>query len=139
MTETNEYNFIDPRIWGRPTWDANYYIVLAYPDKPSEQDKIDMKNYFMSFGKVLPCGTCRDNYKQHLAELPIEPNLESREKLVKWLVSMENAVRKTQGRKEITYEEVLKRYLNKDTQPSLLSNIAIPAIVLGGLIILSKI
>jgi hypothetical protein len=134
MSENN--NFIDPRIWGRPTWDANYYIVLAYPDKPSLQDKEDMKTYFMSLGKVIPCGSCRENYKQHLLELPIEPNLVSREKLVKWLISMENAVRKTQGRRDLTYEEVIDRYVKKEN--SSLSSLAIPTIILGGLLIFSK-
>ena len=43
-----------------------HFIALAYPEKPSEEQKKNYKIFFDSLKNVLPCILCSNNYKKHL-------------------------------------------------------------------------
>ena len=36
------YN-INPKKWGRAYWETSHYITIAYPDSPTNEDKIIVK------------------------------------------------------------------------------------------------
>lgn len=101
-------------IWGPSQWEALHNITFNYPHNPTDDDKEKYYNYFMALSYVLPCCTCRDNFKKHLSEgetkLTME-HLANRESLTKWLHFFHQAVCKRLGFEyDISYERMCKRY-----------------------------
>jgi hypothetical protein len=47
---------ITPEIWGPHGWKFMHYVALAYPAKPTEEDKKNYKIFFESIQNILPCG-----------------------------------------------------------------------------------
>jgi len=111
------YN-IDPKLWGPSLWKFSHYYTLAYPDKPTEEDINNTRNFFSNLYKYLPCEKCRYNYQQHLLKTPLTNKvLQSRTNLVLWLLNLHNQVNIMTGKKEITYDEFENIYINKDEKP----------------------
>jgi hypothetical protein len=66
-------------------------ITFAYePDKQKDA----MREFFETLPFVLPCKYCRANLIEHYEALPLEPALQSRERLTKWLYDIHNLVSK---------------------------------------------
>jgi hypothetical protein len=107
-------NNIDPKIWGRPTWDALYYIAFAYSDNPSQIEKTSMHSFMNLVGKVLPCEKCRFNYTNHIQMHPLtDLQLASRYNLVNWLLSINNEVNYSQGKPKLTYDDIVTKYFSE--------------------------
>lgn len=104
------YN-IDPKKWGESYWKMSHYITFAYPDFPTNEDKFVVKTHFENLKYLLPCANCRAHYSQHLTMFPLTDSiLESRYKLIKWLVDLHNQVNKRNGKKEYSINEVIQMY-----------------------------
>lgn len=106
------YN-ISPVLWGSHGWKFAHYVTLAYPDNPNEETKNLYRTFFVDmFGRVLPCESCRLNYKKHLEELPLTDEiLSSRNKFIYWFVDIHNLVNDEIGKRKITYDEFNKIYI----------------------------
>ena len=106
-------NNISPVIWGSSGWNFLHYITFTYPNNPTEQEKETYLNFFSLVGKVLPCKNCRINYENHQEKYPLNDLvLSNKENLVKWLINVHNEVNLKNGKKILTYDEVLQNYLN---------------------------
>jgi hypothetical protein len=101
---------MNQNIWGSSLWFSLHTITMNYPNIPTYVDKQDYKNFFISLQYVIPCSVCRKNYQRHLKELPIENALESRQKLVYWLIDIHNLVNAEIGKKIMSYKNVIKKY-----------------------------
>lgn len=97
-TDPNIDNGMMTKVWGPPGWLFLHCITFGYPFKidnnnPEHREKRDhFINFFHYLGRVLPCKYCRNSYIEYMKELPVEKNLESREKLTKWLYDMHNKI-----------------------------------------------
>jgi len=104
---------ITPEIWGPHGWKFMHYVALAYPAKPTPEQKNEYKIFFESIQNILPCGMCSYNYKKHLKELPMDDKvLESNINLLKWTIDMHNKVNVQNGKREYTSEEVVNLLIN---------------------------
>jgi len=83
---------MDTRFWGPDGWKLLHSIVEGYPSKPSKEDKMTYKNFFLTIEHILPCIYCRRSFKQYLGELPLEPYLKNKKMLTEWLYIMHNKV-----------------------------------------------
>jgi len=101
---------MNQNIWGPPTWFSLHSITFMYPLHPSELDKYNYKNFFVSYQHVLPCSVCRKNYARHLKESPIDDALKSRKDLVYWMIDLHNLVNAETGKKFMNPSKVIKRY-----------------------------
>lgn len=102
---------MNPEIWGPHAWFFLHTITFNYPDNPNKEDKINMKDYIYSFSKIIPCYTCKKHFMEQLKETPITDNvLNSREKLIDWMINAHNVVNKRNGKKVWTTDEVMKYY-----------------------------
>ena len=101
-----------PEVWGPHAWIFLHSITLEYPNNPSSDDKLNVKNFMNSLGKVIPCQKCKVNFNNHLEKNPLTDEiLMSKSNLVKWLIDIHNSVNKMNNKKEMTYEESLKNLL----------------------------
>jgi hypothetical protein len=103
---------MNQNIWGSHLWFSLHTITLNYPLKPTDEDKENYKNFFISLKNVIPCSVCKKNYKRHLNEHPIDNQLNSRKDLVYWMIDIHNMVNGEIGKKILSYETVLKKYEN---------------------------
>ncbi len=101
---------MNQNIWGPHLWFSLHTISFNYPLKPTEEDKKNYKDFFMSMKNVIPCSVCKKNYLRHLNELPIDNVLNNRKDLVYWVIDLHNMVNGETGKKIWSPEAVLKKY-----------------------------
>ncbi len=109
----------DPKIWGPHAWFFLETVVMAYPIKPTNEDKSKILLFFNTLQYVIPCDKCRINYSRHLKEHPLTNKiLEDRDNLFKWIVTIHNLVdtSKKKTTKEV-YNYYIDQYNENNTQP----------------------
>ena len=98
---------MDPQLWGPSAWYFLHSLTFSYPENPTQKEKKSIKDFFSSLQYLLPCDVCKLNYKIHFNEDPIDGHLQSRERVVKWLISIHNKVNVETGKPLLSYETVL--------------------------------
>ncbi len=111
-----------PEFWGPSGWKFLHSVTFQYPIKPTVNDKAHYKEFFNSLKHTLPCEKCAYHYTAHLRKFPIDSALETREKLVRWLITVHNEVNKSLGKREYSYEEVIDIY--KDEMDGVLGRVS---------------
>lgn len=101
---------MNPQVWGPHLWFSLHTITFSYPFYPDSEQKQQMKDFFLSIQHILPCMLCREHYQEHLKTNPIEPALESRGELVKWLIEVHNSVNKSLGKPEWSVPDAIHHY-----------------------------
>jgi hypothetical protein len=110
---------INPELWGKHFWKMLHYITFAYPSNPTAKDKKNIISFFKTFKKIIPCEKCRRNFKQHLANNPLNDSaLENKQNLILWLLNLHNDVNKLLGKPEVTLGQLSQMYFGEehDTQ-----------------------
>ena len=110
-------NSLKTTIWGPHGWKFLHYVTLGYPMNPTNQDKENYKQFFYSLSNVIPCQKCSENFKQNLTTYPIEPALENKESLIKWLIDIHNSVNEELEKPIMDYNTAIQLYL-EDNQPT---------------------
>ena len=103
---------MNQNIWGSHLWFSLHTITFSYPINPNIKDMKQYKEFFHSLQHVIPCAVCKRNYKRHLIEHPIDNHLNSRKKLVFWLIDIHNMVNAEIGKKIYDYDVIIKKYEN---------------------------
>lgn len=103
---------MNQNIWGPHCWFFLHTISFNYPNNPTINQKKDYKFFFLALKNIIPCSICRKNYIRHLNEHPIDNHLQSKEELVKWVIDMHNLVNTETGKKNYSYETIIKLYEN---------------------------
>jgi len=99
---------MDPSIWGKHGWKFIHFVAQGYPDKPSQEQKLQYKNFFNSIQYVLPCSFCRDHYTQNLINNPIDDSvLQNKKSFVDWTVKLHNIVNIQTDKEIIPYEKAI--------------------------------
>jgi hypothetical protein len=99
-----------PTVWGPFFWHTIHIVALGYPKNPNYTEKKCAKEFYESLAYLLPCGVCREHYKNHLATNPLTPFLDSKKDLLTWTITIHNAVNKMLGKPEWTELEVISYY-----------------------------
>jgi hypothetical protein len=104
---------ITPDVWGPVGWKFIHFIALAYPQNPTDEQKLHYKTFFESIHNVLPCIICSNNYKKHLEELPLnDETLKNKEALLRWSIDMHNKVNRENNKPVLSYEDAINLMLN---------------------------
>ena len=101
---------MDPTVWGPKMWFTLHTITFNYPEIPSNHHKKVYSDFFNMLKYIIPCEVCSKHYAQHLINNPILTSLDSKEKLVKWLINVHNDVNRSLGKKVYSYDEVVDIY-----------------------------
>ena len=100
---------ITPSEWGPHGWKFLHYITLGYPIKPTNEQKQNYKNFFISIKNILPCSLCAKHYSDNLDKFPLTDEImNDREKLIKWLIDIHNEVNKSRDKSIIDYTNAMK-------------------------------
>jgi hypothetical protein len=134
-------NNIIPTNWGPHFWSAMHYLTIAYPDHPTEEDKQNIKNFFIATSKIIPCQMCRNHFAQNLQKYPLSDIvLSNRTNLINWLKDIHNEVNSWSNKKIWTYEDVINEYpiYEKKTYTVEIITIAILILIMAILIVYVK-
>lgn len=101
---------IPPTVWGPFFWHTMHLSAMGYPKEPTYSEKRAAKEFFESLQYLIPCPVCKEHYKQHLANNPITPSLDSRKDLFTWTVNVHNAVNKKLNKPEYTEQDAIEFY-----------------------------
>jgi len=102
----DKLNFL-PKIWGGAAWKFLHTVALSYPNKPTQQDKTDYKNFFLSLDKILPCKTCAEHFVNNKKAHDINQYLDGPHQLFSWTIKIRNEVQTILGKP--LYDEVSLR------------------------------
>lgn len=112
--DPNINNGLMTKIWGPPTWEALHAFTYGYPVNPTNEQKQNYRNFFISVGNVLPCKYCRESYQKFISQGETslnESDLESRYTLRAWLFRIHNKVNNKLGVDYgITLEDLDKKF-----------------------------
>ena len=87
-------------IWGEHAWEYGHSVTFNYPIEPKEEDIKTYYNFFIYFGKTLPCGLCVISYDDFVSNGETKltrDKLKSRATLVKWFYDIHNKVNEKLG------------------------------------------
>jgi len=101
---------MNQNLWGPHLWFSLHTMSFNYPVNPTIEDKKNYNFFFTSLKGVIPCSICKKNYIRHLIEHPIDNYLNSKEDLVKWVIDMHNMVNTETGKKNYSYNTIIKMY-----------------------------
>jgi len=108
---------LTPGVWGPKTWFFLESMAMAYPENPTDNEKLSAKNLILSLKDLLPCWGCRVNYAKYLEDYiktdPLDKIVEKRGPLIEFIIALHNDVRERNGDKLITVEDTFK-YYNKE-------------------------
>tara|TARA_Y100000992_G_C21143653_1_gene432626 strand:+ start:125 stop:643 length:519 start_codon:yes stop_codon:yes gene_type:complete len=112
-----DYNSKDgmlTRVWGPSLWHVLHTISFNYPVEPTYKDKVNYRKFIFQMKYILPCGKCRDNFKNNLKQLPLKmSNMENRETFSKYVYELHEVINKMLKKKSnLTYFDVRDRYEN---------------------------
>ena len=102
---------MEVKHWSRQCWVMLFSIALTYPENPTNDDQHNYKRYFIDLMYVLPCEDCKNNYRRHMKELPINPFLRGgSQALFTWVLKMHNMINRMLSKPEITAAQAMGKY-----------------------------
>ncbi|KAL1192578.1 FAD-linked sulfhydryl oxidase ERV1 [Cardamine amara subsp. amara] len=75
---------------GKATWTFLHTLAAQYPEKPTRQQKKDVKELMAILSRMYPCRQCADHFKDILRSNP--PQAGSQEEFSQWLCHVHNTV-----------------------------------------------
>jgi Erv1 / Alr family len=99
---------MNPQRWGPSGW----YVLHHMAYKIHNID--EAKEFYHSIGEILPCCTCRDNYRMHIRNVPF-PNTRGSVAISKWVYDIHNRVNTSLNKDtNVTFQEVGVKYKQTD-------------------------
>jgi hypothetical protein len=111
----NKANGLITKIWGPHFWETLHCVSFGYPLEPTEQNKKDYMDFYISVKNVLPCKYCRDSYEKFILsedETKItDRDLKNRDSLTKWVYKLHCRVNRKIGMDyNISFDDIEKKY-----------------------------
>lgn len=99
-------------VWGPSIWMFLHIISFNYPIEPSEEEKVNYRNFVLSLQNVLPCKYCRMNLVKNFKELPLTmDSMKNRESFSRYIYNLHELVNRMLKKKSnLTYDDVRERY-----------------------------
>jgi len=73
-------------------WKYLFMICLYYPIKPTFQEVLFYKNFFITLQNVLPKEYCRSKYVQQFNQIPIDGYMSSRQSILNWIILLHTKI-----------------------------------------------
>jgi len=101
---------MDTRLWGPHFWETLQTVAFNYPEQPTAAEQQAHHQFYTSIARVLPCDSCRGHFAKVLARKPLDPALQNRETLSRWIVDVHNDVNQRLGKPVMAYDFVKEKY-----------------------------
>lgn len=81
---------LDVEALGRSSWNLLHTISANYPDKPSNRQQSEMRQFLQLFSHIYPCSWCASDFEKYLKDH--SPKLGSRDEFGRWMCEAHNEV-----------------------------------------------
>ncbi|KAF9617999.1 hypothetical protein IFM89_039370 [Coptis chinensis] len=81
---------------GRATWTFLHTLAAQFPDRPTRQQKKDVKELMAILSRFYPCKECADHFKEVLSANPVQAGSQS--EFSQWLCHVHNVVNRSLGK-----------------------------------------
>ena len=101
-------------VWGPAVWHYLHVMSFAYPNHPTDDERLAYATFIQSLCNVLPCRSCREGLVQNVTRVPLRPiDLRSRPSFAHWMYRLHNEVnRMLRKPMAISFVHVCSRYIN---------------------------
>ncbi|KAF5731848.1 putative FAD-linked sulfhydryl oxidase [Tripterygium wilfordii] len=99
---------------GRATWTFLHTLAAQYPEKPTRQQKKDVKELMAILTRMYPCKECADHFKEVLRANPVQAG--SHAEFSRWLCHAHNVVNRSLGKLVVPCERVDARWGKMDCE-----------------------
>ncbi|XP_031127763.1 FAD-linked sulfhydryl oxidase ERV1-like [Ipomoea triloba] len=99
---------------GRATWIFLHTLAAQYPEKPTRQQKKDVKELMGILSRMYPCKDCADHFKEVLRANPVQAG--SQAEFSQWLCHVHNVVNRSLGKPIFPCERVDARWGKLDCE-----------------------
>lgn len=107
----NSNDGMQTAIFGPVFWSAIHMVSFNYPVCPTDEQKMDYKNWLMATGKVLPCLYCRQNFEKNVQQATHGDDFDSRDKFSKFCYRLHAEVNRMLNKPtNISFDEVRDIY-----------------------------
>ncbi|KAB2602787.1 FAD-linked sulfhydryl oxidase ERV1-like [Pyrus ussuriensis x Pyrus communis] len=93
---------------GRSTWTFLHTLAAQYPDKPTRQQKKDVKELMSILSRMYPCKECADHFQEILRSNPVQAG--SHAEFSQWLCHVHNTVNRSLNKPVFPCERVDARW-----------------------------
>ena len=95
--------------WGPNGWKFMHAVTFSAPANMTADEKEWYKKFFESVAHILPCAKCRQHLQEHMRADPID--LETGQSLARWLWRVHNAVNRSLGKQEVSFERATELFM----------------------------
>jgi hypothetical protein len=101
-------------VWGPSLWHTLHTISFNYPVHPTEEDKVNYRNFILQLEYVLPCKYCRINLKKNFQVVPLTmEEMKDRNTFSRYVYTLHEHINTMLGKKSgLSYCDVRERYEN---------------------------
>ncbi|CAH9118862.1 unnamed protein product [Cuscuta europaea] len=99
---------------GRATWTFLHTLASQYPEKPTRQQKKDVKELMAIISRMYPCQECADHFKEVLQSNPVQAGSQAQFSL--WLCRVHNIVNRSLAKPIFPCERVDARWGKLDCE-----------------------
>ncbi|PIA33158.1 hypothetical protein AQUCO_04200133v1 [Aquilegia coerulea] len=78
---------------GRATWTLLHTLAAQLPDRPTRQQKKDVRELMAILSRLYPCKECADHFKEVLSANPVQAG--SQAEFSQWLCHVHNVVNRS--------------------------------------------
>ncbi|KAM3303214.1 FAD-linked sulfhydryl oxidase ERV1 isoform X1 [Capsicum chacoense] len=99
---------------GRATWTFLHTLGAQYPDKPTRQQRKDVKELMAILSRMYPCSECADHFKEVLRANPVQAG--SQAEFSQWLCHVHNIVNRSLSKPKFPCDRVDARWGKLDCE-----------------------
>jgi hypothetical protein len=111
-TDFNSGDGMLTTVWGPAMWHYLHTMSFNYPVKPTNDDKINYRNFILNLRNVLPCKYCRINLTNNLKKKPLNMcDMANRSTFSRYIYDLHETVNKMLNKtSNLSYCDVRERY-----------------------------
>lgn len=107
----------DPTVWGPHYWFFLHTIAMIYPNHPNSETKKMYYQLIHQFHHFIPIQEMANQYESLMDLYPIQPYLENKESLLKWMHFIHNHYNQQLKKSTVSYSDFYSQYYELYNQP----------------------
>jgi len=101
---------LDPKTWGPHYWFFLHTIAISYPIYPNAVTKKKYYDFIQNIPLFIPIDSIASDFSKLLDQYPVQPYLDNRESLVRWLWFIHNKINKKLEKPQISLNDFYVKY-----------------------------
>lgn len=93
---------------GRASWKYFHTLLARFPDKPTEDERLKLKNFISLYAELYPCGECSYHFIKLIEKYPVQTS--SRTNAAMWGCHIHNKVNAYLKKEEYDCSTILEDY-----------------------------